>query len=65
MVVGTRPEAHDLSRLEGTLRSHGGRYEEMVPFIFNRTLSERYHRLAQCDPRNFDLFDFTINGTAR
>jgi phosphonoacetate hydrolase len=65
VVVGTSPAGHDLSKLDGVLRSHGGRYEEMVPFIFNRRLSEQYHRLAQCDPRTFDIFDFTINGAAR
>jgi phosphonoacetate hydrolase len=37
----------------------------MVPLLFNRPLSEQYHRLAECDPRNFDVFDFTLNGTAR
>lgn len=63
VVVGTAPEEHDLSKLDGVLRSHGGRYEEMVPFIFNRPLTGPYHRQAQCDPRNFDVFDFTINGT--
>lgn len=63
VVVGTRPDQHDLSKLDGLLRSHGGRSEEMVPFIFNRPLTPHYHRLAQCDPRNFDVFDFTINGT--
>jgi phosphonoacetate hydrolase len=65
VVIGTTPSEHDLSKLEGRLRSHGGRYEEMVPFLFNRPLSGEYHAKAQCDPRNFDLFDFTINGTNR
>lgn len=63
VVIGTRPEGHDLSKLEGTLRSHGGRYEEMVPLMFNRRLSAAYHERAMGDPRNFELFDFTINGT--
>jgi phosphonoacetate hydrolase len=65
VVVGTSPKDHDLSKLDGLLRSHGGRYEEMVPLIFNRPLSESYDRKAQCDPRNFDIFDFTINGSHR
>ncbi len=65
VVVGTSPAGHDLSKLDGLLRSHGGRYEEMVPMIFNRPLSERHHRLAQCDPRNYDIFDFTLNGAGR
>lgn len=63
VVLGTSPAGHDLTRLDGLLRSHGGRYEEMVPLIFNRPLNDRYRRLAQCDPRNFDVFDFAINGT--
>ena len=62
VVVGTSPKDHDLSKLDGLLRSHGGRYEEMVPLMFNRRLTDAYHRKAQCDPRNFDIFDFTING---
>lgn len=62
VAVGTSPKGHDLSKLDGLLRSHGGRYEEMVPLIFNRPLSDQYTRLAQCDPRNYDVFDFTING---
>ncbi|MDX2145929.1 MAG: phosphonoacetate hydrolase [Planctomycetota bacterium] len=60
--VGTSPEKHDLTKLDGLLRSHGGRYEEIVPLIFNKPLSDHHHRLAQCDPRNFDVFDFVING---
>jgi phosphonoacetate hydrolase len=63
VVVGTHPKDHDLSKLDGLLRSHGGRYEEMVPLMFNRRLSRAYHAMAQCDPRNYDVFDFTINGT--
>jgi len=34
-VIGRRPEYHDLAQLHGELRSHGGRYEEMVPFFCN------------------------------
>lgn len=64
VVVGTSPKGHDLSKLDGLLRSHGGRYEEMVPLIMNKPLSVKYARLAQCDPRNYDVFDFTINGGA-
>lgn len=64
VVVGTKPEDHDLSKMGGVLRSHGGRYEEMVPLIFNTPLNAEYDRRAKGDPRNFELFDFTINGTA-
>lgn len=63
VVLGRTPEHHDLSKLHGGLRSHGGRYEEMVPFIFSHPLNEAYVRRAAGDPRNFHIFDFTLNGT--
>jgi phosphonoacetate hydrolase len=63
VVVGRRPKYHDLSALDGTLRSHGGRYEEMVPMILSHPLNAEYKIKASGDPRNFDIFDFTINGT--
>ena len=62
-VIGRTPEHHDLAKLEGTLRSHGGRYEEMVPFLISEPLNAKYTALAKCDPRNFDIFDFACNGT--
>jgi len=61
-VLGRTPAYHDLKAIEGGLRSHGGRYEEMVPFLISRPLSDTYLRKAGGDPRNFDIFDFTING---
>ncbi|HMI66812.1 MAG TPA: phosphonoacetate hydrolase [Cyclobacteriaceae bacterium] len=63
VVVGRTPEHHDLKALDGTLRSHGGRYEEMVPFIISHPLNKQYRMRAGGDPRNFDIFDFAINGT--
>ena len=63
VVVGRRPQYHDLSALDGTLRSHGGRYEEMVPMIISHPLNHTYKMKASGDPRNFDIFDFTVNGT--
>lgn len=63
VVLGRRPQYHDLSALDGTLRSHGGRYEEMVPMIISHPLNAAYKMKAARDPRNFDIFDFTINGT--
>jgi phosphonoacetate hydrolase len=63
VVLGRRPKYHDLSALDGTLRSHGGRYEEMVPMIISHPLNSKYKMKAAGDPRNFDIFDFTINGT--
>ncbi len=63
VVLGRKPQYHDLSALDGSLRSHGGRYEEMVPMVISHPLNATYKRKASCDPRNFDIFDFTINGT--
>lgn len=62
-VLGRTAAYHDLSQLAGSLRSHGGRYEEMVPMLLSHPLTERYQRLAAGDPRNFDIFDFVCNGT--
>jgi phosphonoacetate hydrolase len=63
VVLGRTPEHHDLGALHGGLRSHGGRYEEMVPFVFSHPLKPAYRARAMADVRNFDLFDFTCNGT--
>ncbi len=64
VVVGKTPADHDLKALDGTLRSHGGRYEEMVPMVISHPLNHKAYKLkASGDPRNFDIFDFTINGT--
>ncbi len=62
-VVGKTEADHDLSVLKGGLRSHGGRYEEMVPLVLSEPLNENYRRKAQGDPRNFDIFDFVCNGS--
>lgn len=63
VVIGRTPDWHNLKALEGGLRSHGGRYEEMVPLFFSHLLRPEYQAKAQADPRNFDIFDFTCNGT--
>jgi phosphonoacetate hydrolase len=63
VVLGRRPRYHDLSALDATLRSHGGRYEEMVSMIISHPLNQVYRVRAAGDPRNFHIFDFTINGT--
>lgn len=63
VVIGRTPEWHDLKVIEGGLRSHGGRYEEMVPFVFSAPFNSAYTARAKGDPRNFDLFDFLCNGT--
>jgi phosphonoacetate hydrolase len=62
VVLGRTPEYHDLKALHGGLRSHGGRYEEMVPLILSEPLKPEYAAKAAGDPRNFDVFDFAING---
>jgi phosphonoacetate hydrolase len=62
VVLGRTPDWHNLKALESGLRSHGGRYEEMVPFIFSHALNAAYAARAKGDPRNFDIFDFTCNG---
>lgn len=63
VVLGRTPDYHDLRLIEEGLRSHGGRYEEMVPFVISESLKPEYVIKAQADPRNFDLFDFICNGT--
>ena len=62
-VIGRTPKHHDLGQLEDTLRSHGGRYEEMVPFLISEPLNSGHAALAKGDLRNFDIFDFVCNGT--
>lgn len=62
VVIGRAPEHHDLDAVQDGLRSHGGRYEEMVPFIVSEPLEPSYARRAAGDVRNFDIFDFTVNG---
>jgi len=63
VVLGRTPQYHDLQAIEGGLRSHGGRYEEMVPFLLSHPLTPAYRARAQADVRNFHLFDFLCNGT--
>jgi phosphonoacetate hydrolase len=60
-VIGRTPAHHDLTQLEGRLRSHGGRYEEMVPMVVSEPLNEAYSARAAGDPRNFDIFEFVCN----
>jgi phosphonoacetate hydrolase len=60
-VLGKSPEAHDLSLLTEPLRSHGGPTEEIVPFIINRPPSTGY-AAREGELRNFDMFDYVLNG---
>ena len=65
-VIGSRPDEHDLSGLNGhKLRSHGGLSEQPVPFMLSRPLNAEYRaRVGAQRLRNFDIFDFALNGTA-
>ena len=65
VVIGRTPEHHDLEAVASGLRSHGGRYEEMVPLLLSEPLKPPYAQYADTDPRNFDIFDFALNGTTR
>ena len=62
--IGAARAEHDLSGLAGhRLRSHGGLGEQRVPFILSRPLTPDYrHRAETCSLRNFDIFDFALNG---
>ena len=64
--IGATRDEHDLSGLAGhRLRSHGGQGEQRVPFILSRPLTPEYRRRAETGGlRNFDIFDFALNGLA-
>lgn len=64
-VIGAAAAEHDLSALAGhRLRSHGGRSEQVVPFLLSRPLLPDYLARPQSRRlRNFDIFDFALNGT--
>jgi len=63
-VLGSRADEHDLSTVgDHPLRSHGGYSEQPVPFFLSQPLSPAYReRAAQGGLRNFDIFDFALNG---
>jgi phosphonoacetate hydrolase len=63
-VIGAARAEHDVSGLAGhRLRSHGGLGEQRVPFILSRPLTLEYRHRAETGPlRNFDIFDFALNG---
>lgn len=65
-VVGARKVDHNLSQLAGhRLRSHGGLGEQKVPFLLSRPLNAEYQDRAKNGPiRNYDIFDFALNGVA-
>jgi phosphonoacetate hydrolase len=63
-VLGKNKATLDLSELGGTrLRSHGGLAERNVYLIFSRPLNDTYANIALSRQlRNFDVFDFALNG---
>ena len=63
-VIGSSRTEHDLTGLHGQrLRSHGGLSEQVVPFIVSHPMTEAYRNLAETRRlRNFDIFDFALNG---
>jgi phosphonoacetate hydrolase len=63
VALGKTPDYHDLGVLRSGLRSHGGRSETSVPFIISEPLLGEYRSRAAQAPRNFDIFEFTVNGT--
>jgi phosphonoacetate hydrolase len=62
--IGMTPDKHDMSGLAGhRLRTHGGLSEATVPFVLNYPLHEVYaQRAARGGLRNYQIFDFAING---
>jgi phosphonoacetate hydrolase len=60
-VIGKDRDYHDLSALKGPLRSHGGRIEQMVPFIVSRPLRGRYAETKR-ELHNYDIFNVCCNG---
>ncbi len=65
-VIGASAGEHDLSALAGhRLRSHGGAGEQSVPFLLSEPVIAEYRELAESRSlRNFDIFDFALNGVA-
>jgi len=62
--IGSRAVEHDLSQLTGErLRSHGSLAEQPVPFLVSRPLTPEYAMRARAGLRNFDIFEYVLNGT--
>lgn len=64
LVIGKNRDYHDLRALEGPLRSHGGRGEQIVPFIVSRPLRETYGNVTEHGLRNYDIFDVCCNAVS-
>jgi phosphonoacetate hydrolase len=63
-VLGKSKATLDLSMLGGMrLRSHGGLADRNVYLVFSRPLNSKYANIALSRQlRNFDVFDFVLNG---
>jgi phosphonoacetate hydrolase len=63
-VIGSAAALHDLSGLKGRrLRSHGGLSEQHMPFLISAPLNAAYQAKARRgDIRNFDIYDYLLNG---
>jgi phosphonoacetate hydrolase len=57
-VLGRNKADHDLGMLDGVLRSHGSRYEEMVPFLLSNPLPSAFREAAWTDLRSFEIFQY-------
>lgn len=63
VAVGARSIDHDVSQLAGErLRSHGSLAEQQVPFIISHPLNDEYANRSRSGLRNFDVFDYAVNG---
>jgi phosphonoacetate hydrolase len=61
--IGARAVDHDLSQLAGErLRSHGSLAEQPVPFFVSRPVSLEYAGRTRPRLRNFDIFEYVLNG---
>ena len=54
-VLGRTPDWHDLKAIKDGLRSHGGRYEEIVPLVISERLNPVNATRVAGDVRNFDV----------
>lgn len=64
--LGMTPAKHDMKGLAGhRLRTHGGVSEQKVPLVLNYPLYETYaQRAARGGVKNYQVFDFAVNGAA-
>ncbi|MGX5851548.1 phosphonoacetate hydrolase [Mesorhizobium sp. PL10] len=65
VALGGRKIDHDLTQLAAErLRSHGSLNEQRVPFFVSHQLNEEYALRPKHNLRNFDIFEYAINGVA-